>query len=155
MYKSGLFGGLILLIITLFVVLVPSKPNFLAYAIGAGSAIFIFIHFIVSTYSHKKRAGGTALWIALLSLSLLFVFLPAVFAAALYYWQGLSFLTWILLISLTIAFYYNFLSVPLAIYHRYREIKRRDILDFTPAISILIPAHNEEKVLRRTIETVM
>ena len=121
MYKSGLIGGLILLIITLFVVLVPSKPNFLSYSIGAGSAIFIFIHFIVSTYSHKKRAGGTALWIALVSLSLLFIFLPAVFAAALYYWQGLSFLTWILLISLTIAFYYNFLSVPLAIYHRYRE----------------------------------
>jgi cellulose synthase/poly-beta-1,6-N-acetylglucosamine synthase-like glycosyltransferase len=155
MFKSGFIGGLILLIITLFVVLVPSKPNFLSYAIGSGSAVFIFIHFIVSTHSHKKRVGGTALWIALVSLSLLFVFLPAVFAAALYYWQGLSFLTWILLLSLTIAFYYNFLSVPLAIYHRYREIRHRDLVDFTPAISILIPAHNEEKVLGRTIETVI
>ncbi len=155
MLKSGIIGALILGLLAIFLVLVPSKPSFLAYGIGVGSAFIVIIHFILSANTRKKRVGRAAFWIPLLSLSLLFICLPVIFAAALYLWNIFSFTTWLLLISLTIIFYYNFLAVPLAIYHKRRELKQPDSLNHFPSISILIPAYNEEKVLRRAIETAL
>jgi cellulose synthase/poly-beta-1,6-N-acetylglucosamine synthase-like glycosyltransferase len=68
-------------------------------------------------------------------------------------WGELSFFTWMLVISLCIVFYINFLCIPLAIYQKRREIKQVDALSYFPSISILVPAFNEEKVIRRAIET--
>lgn len=155
MLKSGIIGALIFCLLAAFLVLAPSKPSFLSYTIGAGSAFIIILHFVSSASTRKRQAGRAAFWIPLLSLSLLFIFLPIIFAAALYLWGAFSFFTWILLISLTIVFYYNFLTVPLAIYHKRRELKKSDSLSYCPSVSILIPAHNEEKVLRKTVEAVL
>jgi cellulose synthase/poly-beta-1,6-N-acetylglucosamine synthase-like glycosyltransferase len=155
MLKSGIIGALIFCLLSALIVLAPSRPSFLAYAIGAGSALIIILHFVSSASTRVKWAGRAALWIPLLSLSLLFIFLPVIFAAALYLWGAFSFFTWALFISLTLVFYYNFLTVPLAIYHKRRELKISDSLGYFPSVSILIPAHNEEKVLRKTIEAVL
>jgi cellulose synthase/poly-beta-1,6-N-acetylglucosamine synthase-like glycosyltransferase len=154
MKKSIVIGVLIFGLLASYLVLVPSKPSFLAFIIGAAGAIGLIIHFFSSINSRKKKVGPAVFWIALFSLSLLFVFLPFIFGAALYLWGTFSLLTWVMVISLTISFYYNFLSVPLAIYHKRQEIKASKSLDYFPSLTILIPAHNEEKVLRRTIETV-
>ncbi len=155
MIKSTIIGALILGLLGMFLVLMPSKPSLLAYGVGAGSALFIIIHFVLSANTRKNRMESAAFLIPVISLSLLFILLPAIFAAALYLWGMLSVSTWFLLLSLTIIFYYNFLAVPLAIYHKRREMKLVSDLYSFPSISILVPAYNEEKVLRRAIETVL
>jgi cellulose synthase/poly-beta-1,6-N-acetylglucosamine synthase-like glycosyltransferase len=90
-----------------------------------------------------------------LSLSSLFILLPIVFGAALHFWGAFSVSTWVLLISLTMTMYYNFLNVPLAIYQKRQELKQFDSPGYFPFVTVLIPAYNEEKVLARTIEAVI
>jgi cellulose synthase/poly-beta-1,6-N-acetylglucosamine synthase-like glycosyltransferase len=90
-----------------------------------------------------------------LSLSCLFILLPIVFGAALHFWGAFSVSAWVLLISLTMTIYYNFLNVPLAIYQKRQELKQRETAGFFPSVTVLIPAYNEEKVLARTIESVL
>jgi len=153
MLKSSVIGALMFSLLTIFVILVPSRPSLLAYGAGIGTALIILIHFIVSAHARKKRAGNAALLIPMLSLSFLFLLLPIFFAAALYLWGALSFFTWMLIISLSLVFYVNFFCIPLAIYQKRHELKHAESLNYFPSISILIPAYNEEKVLRRAIET--
>jgi cellulose synthase/poly-beta-1,6-N-acetylglucosamine synthase-like glycosyltransferase len=155
MFISGIIGALILCLLTTFVLLVPSKPTLFSYAIGVFSALVIVVHFVLTTRSRKNRVSRTAFLIPLISLCLLFVILPVVFAAALYYWGVFSLFSWILLIGLAAVFYYNFLVVPLAIYHKRTENKKPAYLDYCPSVTVLIPAYNEEKVLRKTIEAVL
>jgi cellulose synthase/poly-beta-1,6-N-acetylglucosamine synthase-like glycosyltransferase len=155
MLKIGIIGILLFCLLAVFLVLVPSKPSSLAYASGAGLALIVVVHFISSANTKKKRTGQAAFWVPLLSLSLLFVLLPLVFGAVLYVWGAFSLFTWLLVLSLTIVFYVNFLTVPLAIYHKRREMKHTVTLSHFPSVSILIPAYNEEKVLRKAVETVL
>jgi cellulose synthase/poly-beta-1,6-N-acetylglucosamine synthase-like glycosyltransferase len=155
MFVSGIIGALILFSLTAFVLLVPSRPTLFSYLVGAFSALVIIIHFVFTAGSRKKRVESTAFLIPLLSLSMLFIILPLVFAAALYYWGVYSFFSWVLLISLGIVFYNNFLFIPLAVYHKYREKKQANDARYYPSLTVLIPAFNEEKVLRRTVEAVL
>ena len=155
MLKSGIIGSLMFCLLTAFIILVPSKPSVLAYAAGTSSALIIIIHFIISAKTRRKRIGHAALWIPMFSLSLLFIFLPVFFTAALYFWGALSFFSWMLVISLCVVFYINFLCIPLSIYQKRRELKQGDSVKHLPSISILIPAYNEEKVLRKAIETTL
>jgi cellulose synthase/poly-beta-1,6-N-acetylglucosamine synthase-like glycosyltransferase len=155
MLKSGIIGALMFSLLTGFIILIPSRPSLLAYAAGTGSALIIILHFTFSANTLRKRAGNAALWIPMFSLSLLFIFLPVFFAAALYFWGALSFFSWMLVISLCVVFYINFLCIPLSIYQKRRESKEGDSYDYFPPITILIPAYNEEKVLRRAIETTL
>ena len=153
MLKSSVIGALMFSLLTVFVIVVPSRPSVLAYVAGTGAALIIIIHFIISARTREKRAGKVALLIPTLSLSFLFILLPVFFAAALYLWGAFSFFTWMLIISLSVVFYINFLCIPLAIYQKHRENKQAAFVNHFPSISILIPAYNEEKVLRRAIET--
>jgi cellulose synthase/poly-beta-1,6-N-acetylglucosamine synthase-like glycosyltransferase len=155
MLKSGIIGSLMFCLLTTFIVLVPSRPSILAYTTGTSSALIIIIHFIISAKTRRKRIGHAALWIPMFSLSLLFIFLPLFFTAALYFWGALSFFSWMLVISLCVVFYINFLCIPLSIYQKRRELKQSNSLNYLPSISILIPAYNEEKVLRKAIETTL
>ncbi len=155
MLKSGIIGALMFGLLTGFIILIPSRPSILAYVAGTGSALIIIIHFILSANTRRKRIGNAAVWIPMFSLSLLFIFLPVFFAAALYFWGALSFFSWMLVISLCVVFYINFLCIPLAIYQKRRELKQSDFFSYFPPVSILIPAYNEEKVLRRAIETAL
>jgi len=149
----------VILILCLFVSLfwlMPSKSTYLAFGLGAGSGLLLTVYFLRAVTTQKRRVRGAALWIPAASLSLLSLFLPVVFAAALYLWGMFSFLTWVLVISLTLTFYFNFLAIPLALYHERQEATESDLVpDHYPSMSILIPAYNEEKVLGRTIETVL
>ncbi len=155
MVKNVIVAFLILCLLTGFLVLSPSKQSYLSYALGASTALILLVHFVVSTTTKKKKAGQAAFWIPMVSLSSLFVIMPVVFAIALRLWGTFSVFTWILVISLTMMVYINFLTVPLAVYQKYREIKQSEEVPYCPSMSVLIPAFNEEKVLARTIETVI
>lgn len=155
MVKNGIIAFLILCLLTAFLIFSPSKQSFLSYALGAGTALIIMVHFVISATSRKKKAGRAAFWIPVASLSSLFVIMPVVFAVALSLWGTFSVFTWVLVISLTMTVYCNFLTVPLAVYSKYREIKQAEAPSYCPSMSVLIPAFNEEKVLARTIETVI
>lgn len=155
MIRNGILAFFILCLLTAFLVISPSNQSYLSYAMGAGTAVVLLAHFIISTTSKRKKAGTAAFWIPVLSLSSLFVIMPVVFAIALSLWGTFSVFTWILVISLTMTVYCNFLTVPLAVYQKYREIKQSEDSPYCPSMSVLIPAFNEEKVLARTIETVI
>jgi cellulose synthase/poly-beta-1,6-N-acetylglucosamine synthase-like glycosyltransferase len=155
MFKSVIIGILMFGLLAAYLLLVPSQSSFPAYAMGTAIALILVIHFISSMATKRKRMGRAAFWIPVVSLSLLFIVLPAFFAAVLYLWGMFSLITWILLISLIVIFYINFVSVPLAIYQKRREIRQAASLSYCPSVSILIPAHNEEKVLDKAIESVL
>jgi cellulose synthase/poly-beta-1,6-N-acetylglucosamine synthase-like glycosyltransferase len=155
MLKTGVITFIILGLFTSFLILVPSRQSYLSYAVGIGLTLFIIGHYLLSSRGKKKRIGLLGYWMPVISLSALFFALPAVFAATLYFWGTLSFFTWILLISLTIILYFNFVTIPLVLYHKHKEQKQAELAPYLPSLTVLIPAYNEEKVLSRTIETVV
>jgi cellulose synthase/poly-beta-1,6-N-acetylglucosamine synthase-like glycosyltransferase len=155
MLKTGIIAAIIFGLFIAFLVLVPSNQSFLSFSVGITLALFIIVHFIFSARGKKKRIGMLAFWIPIISLSSLLFLMPIAFAAALYLWGELSIFSWVLLISLTLILYFNFLALPLVIYHKIREKKLARSLPYLPSISILIPSYNEEKVLARTLETVV
>jgi len=62
----------------------------------------------------------------------------------------------VLLVSLIFTMMINFLTVPLAIFHKMRE--KKEVFQpstYKPRVSIIVPAYNEEKVLARTLETLI
>jgi len=155
MFKISIITVFIVGVFVAFLVMMPSRQSYLSYAIGGVSTLFIIGHFMLSAWAKKKRIGSLGLLIPVISLSSLFFLLPVVFAAALYLWGAFSIFAWILLISLTLILYFNFLTLPLVIYNKLREGKQTDSPGHLPSITVLIPAFNEEKVLGRTIETVI
>ena len=155
MIKSVITAVLILCLLTSFVILTPSHQTYLSFGLGTGVALVILVHFIASASTRKKKIKSVAFWMPVLSLSSLFILLPIIFGAALYFWGAFSVATWVLLISLTMTMYYNFLNVPLAIYQKRQEIKHLGSPGYFPSVTVLIPAFNEEKVLSRTIEAVI
>lgn len=155
MVKTSIITALIIGLFVGFLVLMPSRQSYISYVVGISLALLIIVHFIISARDKKKRIGRVAFWIPVVSLSCLFFFLPVAFAAALHFWGELSIFSWILLLSLTLVLYLNFLTLPLVIYHKLREARRPAAYTHLPSVSVLIPAFNEEKVLARTIETVI
>jgi cellulose synthase/poly-beta-1,6-N-acetylglucosamine synthase-like glycosyltransferase len=158
MLKKGTLISAIL-ILCLFIALfwlMPTKPGYLSFGLGVGTALFLTLYFVLAIAQEKRHVKGAAFWIPVVSLSLLSFFLPAIFAAALYLWGMFSILTWVLLIALTFTFFFNFLCVPLALYHKQQEARDAAFFpDHYPSVTVLIPAYNEEKVLGRTIESVI
>lgn len=155
MIKNIIIAVVTLCLLVSFVFIMPSQQTFLSFGLGIGIAAVILVNFVISASSRKKHINRGALWVPVLSLSTFFILLPFLFAAALSIWGVFSVTTWVLLISLTLTMYYNFLNVPLAIYQKHLEIKQFNSPGYFPSLTILVPAYNEEKVLRRTIETVL
>ncbi len=155
MVKSSIIAVIILCLLVSFVIIMPSQQSYLSFGLGTGIALVILVNFVASASSKKKYIERAAIWVPIFSLSSFFIVLPLVFAAVLSVWGAFSITTWVLLISLTLTMYYNFLNVPLAIYQKRRELKQLDAPGYFPSLTVLIPAYNEEKVISRTIETVL
>lgn len=81
--------------------------------------------------------------------------LPILIGALLFYFDIFSWILVILLTSLTLVFFYNFLMVPLAVASNYYEKKRKGELLRYPEISILVPAYNEENYIGKCIEALL
>lgn len=155
MFKTGVITAIIIGLFAAFLIWMPSRQSFLSYSVGVGLALLFIIHFVLSARGKKKRIGKLAFWIPVISLSSLFFLLPIFFAVSLYMWDELSVFSWVLIIGLTLVLYFNFMALPLVIYHKIREEKVYQSTPYLPSISVLIPSYNEEKVLARTLETVI
>lgn len=60
----------------------------------------------------------------------------------------------VLLWGLTLTFWSTLLFVPLSLYSKYREVTTPEPV-FYPKVSVLVPAYNEEKVIERTIQSLI
>jgi cellulose synthase/poly-beta-1,6-N-acetylglucosamine synthase-like glycosyltransferase len=60
----------------------------------------------------------------------------------------------IIAFGMALTFMYSMINVPLTIYHKKLE-EKRDALRATPLVSIIIPAYNEEKIIRKTLDSII
>ncbi len=61
----------------------------------------------------------------------------------------------VITMGFSITFFFVSFSIPLAIRHAYRESIAEFPEDYKPRVTILVPAHNEEKVIARSIESLL
>jgi cellulose synthase/poly-beta-1,6-N-acetylglucosamine synthase-like glycosyltransferase len=155
MIKTGIITIVIAGLFAAFLVIVPSRQAYLSYAVGIGFTLFIVAQYLLLRPIRKRRASAPSFWVSVISLSCIFLCLPVVFGVALYFWGVFSIFAWVLLLSLTIILYFNFLTLPLVVYHKLSEARQPAFTPYFPTVSVLIPAFNEEIVLGRTIESVM
>jgi cellulose synthase/poly-beta-1,6-N-acetylglucosamine synthase-like glycosyltransferase len=124
-------------------------------ALGALTVILVF-HFLSRLVKGKQSRESTpSPWQNLTSLLVIFTIIFIIFVATL--WDVVpSALIHVLLVSLIFTMLINFLTVPLAIFHKMRE--KKEVFQpstYKPRVSIIVPAYNEEKVLARTLETLL
>jgi cellulose synthase/poly-beta-1,6-N-acetylglucosamine synthase-like glycosyltransferase len=60
----------------------------------------------------------------------------------------------ILLWAMTISFWTTMLFVPMSVLSKYRETLQPEITNY-PKVSVIIPAYNEEKVIKQTLESMV
>jgi len=152
--RSVILVGIIALIMysSLFV-FIPSLYTILAGATG----LFIAIIFIVTlVFRARAPADGLKKWINVLPLYVFFLIIPFAYAIVFFVRGEFSIPLLIVMASLAFCFFYVYLNIPLAIYHKYQEDKldRKPINNY-PSISIIVPAHNEEKCIAGNIETLL
>jgi cellulose synthase/poly-beta-1,6-N-acetylglucosamine synthase-like glycosyltransferase len=131
----------------------PDRTTLLAAAAGiVASLIFIAIAIL----EIKAPANHRMPWIYFLPLSIIFIAIPVFFAIVLFNKGAFSVLLLIVMVSLAFSFFYNFLNIPLALYHKYQESQQaKKPLTYFPPISIIVPAFNEEKCIAGTLETLL
>lgn len=124
-------------------------------AVGVLLAILLY-HFLSRLIKGKQiREQKPSKWQNVSSLLFIFIVIFVLFVVVLRDAVS-SILIHILLVSLIFTMMINFLTVPLAILHKMREKNTVAVTGkYSPRISIIVPAYNEEKVVARTIETLL
>jgi glycosyltransferase involved in cell wall biosynthesis len=143
---------------SIFVVLIGSVFFLLGpismIAMGLGGAITVYHVIGVSgkLFSKNVYAKKTP------SIFLLFLLGSPFLIATMIAYEGYTLLESpvriILLWAMTITFWSTMLFVPMAVLSKYHENIQEEV-KYHPKISIIIPAYNEEKVIRHTIEAVI
>ena len=144
-------GILIFFELMLIIYLIPGGLVWIGLAIGAASAAY-FLLMAVKANKSRAKEGSKAINL----LPILSIVLPFIYGWLTLYLGYFSFVLAVLLTSLTIEFFSNFLALPLSIYHKYLEDKLARVkMSYWPSVSIIVPAHNEEKVIERCIESLL
>lgn len=123
---------------------------------GGVLAAIVLYHFISRLIlGRQTRPARPSQWQNLSSLLVIFLIIFVLFVVVLRDAVS-SVLIHVLLVSLIFTMMINFLTVPLAIFHRLRQKDEESKpSSYTPRVSIIVPAYNEEKVVARTIETLI
>ncbi len=144
--------GIVLLVEILFIVyLIPSNVVWVCLGIGAATASYFLL---MATRSKRSRSGEGSRMINMLPI--LSVVLPLFFGWLSFHLGYFAPLLAVLLTALTIDFFSNFLALPLCLYHKYLEdkISGKEIASW-PSVTVIVPAHNEEKMIERCIESLL
>jgi cellulose synthase/poly-beta-1,6-N-acetylglucosamine synthase-like glycosyltransferase len=148
--KRLLATGVLLFFESLLIVfLIHGDIVWICLAIGALTASCFLL---IARWARRSR-GGKSSKIGNL-FPILCVVLPFVFGYLTLYLGYFSPILAILATALTIEFFSNFLALPLSIYHKHLETEFNNELkpaDHWPSVSIIVPAHNEEKVIEQCI----
>lgn len=126
----------------------------IALYILAGTFIMAFLFMLrLKSYLSEKPSKS---WVYL-ALSYLFFFGSPLILFFLMYRQFAflyeSVYFTIVLTGLSYTFFYDFVHIPLSVYHKYAE-KKAPML-FKPRVTFLVPSYNEEKGIGRTIESLL
>jgi len=156
--KSFFTVGLLLLVLFAFLLLPNREITLIIFAIAfVSSAYFLALISWWRKKSHEEVRRRVSPVIALLSL--FFLSLPFIFGAFLFFLQPLNLSSVSFAIStagFALTLFYDFLNIPLALYHKHREeeLEKQPIREY-PLVSIIVPAHNEEKCIEGTIESLL
>jgi biofilm PGA synthesis N-glycosyltransferase PgaC len=152
--KSTIFLAVVALIIYgLVLVVSPDISTIIAAVAGIVVAIVFFGILVARTKSPFIQRIS---WLNTVPLFIIFLAVPITFAVLLFIQGKLSIILILVMVSLAFSFFYGFLNIPLAVYHKYEEKKiyQRPLSRYPP-ISVIVPAHNEEKCIAGTIETLL
>jgi poly-beta-1,6 N-acetyl-D-glucosamine synthase len=141
--------GAIFAVLFLMAYLLFSTPSLIAIGIGAGLVIFQLVTLqgkLASKFKYGRHSPSAFLLFLLVAPTTLGI----IIGYDTYSIQQ-SIVTAILLWGLTLTFWSTLLFVPLSLYSKYRESFLKDLSSY-PRITVIVPAHNEEKVIERTIQ---
>jgi len=152
---------IIVAIIILNLLILIIIPNTLTLYALFFSLIFTFYFYVVLFLGTRMlRRGFIGLKLPSFYTISLFL-LPVIFMVIILFQYGGNItahevITSIITSGLSINFWYIFLTVPLATYHKIRELKKMNVMVKNyPLISIIVPAFNEEKTIGATIRSLI
>lgn len=155
MKKSIIALGIVSVLLYVMVLVVSPDINTVITVIAGMLSALPFLAIVVfrARFPSLERRFR---WFNMIPLYAIFLVIPVVFAIILFIQGKLSIPLIIVMVSLTFSFFYAFLNIPLAIYHKHEEIEMaKKPPTYYPSISILIPAYNEEKCIAGAIETLL
>lgn len=145
---TALVLGLELILVA---VVIPGFVAWICLGIGAAAAAY----FLFAARRAQNRNRKPSQQITIFSVLSFFIF-PIIVGWLTIYLGYLSIATALLATALTIEFFSNFLALPLTIYHRHLELNMpKTLMQYWPVVTIVVPAHNEEKVIERCIEAIL
>ncbi|KXA99233.1 hypothetical protein AKJ42_03520, partial [candidate division MSBL1 archaeon SCGC-AAA261C02] len=151
--KKGILltTSLIFLSFGFLFLLISTRVLLVCLAVGGIASAY----FIVSMFLARRPKGSATPSSFPAPLLVLMLAFPLILAAILIYWGMFSIITIVLLTGLTLVFFYNFLTLPLALLHKHAEGKQAEATAPYPSVSILVPAYNEEGYVGRCIESLL
>lgn len=156
----GVAGAIIVIFLGLFLLLPDRGTKFLAFT----SAILAASFYLLAVWREMRRDEARRWRRATSAYSLilfwvLFLTLPVVYAVSVLLANPLgtsSLLFIISLMGLTFTLFYDFINLPLALYHKEVEERRlRRPLAAHPMVTLLVPAYDEERCLEKTLEALL
>ena len=135
---------------TIYYILGPI--SMVAMGIGGGLSVYHMISSRSKTFTQSRegRRGPSLLLLVLIGSPFLMGGLVAYEGATLLESPSRIILLW----AMTISFWTTMLFVPMSVLSKHRENLQPDLKHY-PKVSVIIPAYNEEKVIRKTIESII
>jgi biofilm PGA synthesis N-glycosyltransferase PgaC len=132
--------------------IIPGYIAWICLGIGVATAAY-FLYAARKVHNSENREPSRHITMfALLSMFII----PVIIGWLTLYLGYLSILTALLATALTVEFFSNFLALPLSVYHKHLELKMKETpIHSWPSVTIVVPAHNEEKVIERCLEAIL
>lgn len=143
------WAALVFLLMLPLLLLSQSLVTWLSVALAL--AVTLYLLFILRTAHRNPNIPMPPLFVLVL------LMLPFIFVV--YFWVEAYELTRsislsVMALGLIFTLWTNFFAVPLAIYHKKLERMEPPLRDY-PLVSIIVPAFNEERVIARSIESLV
>ena len=136
----------------LIALVIPGNIAWICLILGAAAASYFLF---AARQAHNQKIRKPSKHITVLAL-LSMLILPVLIGWLTLYLGYLSILTALLATALTVEFFSNYLALPLSVYHRYLELKMTlTPIQHWPLVTLVVPAHNEEKGIERCIEAIL
>ncbi|MGD9131494.1 MAG: glycosyltransferase [Candidatus Bathyarchaeota archaeon] len=136
----------------LIALVIPGYIAWICLILGAIAASYFLFAARQAQKSEIRKPSRHITILAVLSM----LVIPVIVGWLTLYLGYLSIATALLAIALTVEFFSNYLALPLCVYHRYLELNMKlSPIHRWPVVTIVVPAHNEEKVVERCLEAIL